>query len=63
MSLDLYEMSGGKISGFKVLKNNQVVGTIEKRDGKWIGAFFKEKIITIVNEKFENVLNEVYQGV
>ena len=63
MSLDVYEMSDGKVSGFKILKNNQVVGTIEQRDGKWIGAFFKEKVITITNERFENVLNELYRAV
>lgn len=59
LSLVVYE--GEKvITGFKVYRQFQQVGTLEKRNGLWIGAFLIDcKVKTFQNESLELCVNEL----
>ena len=61
LTLTAYESTYECLSGFRVFKSNELMGTIEKRSDKWIGAIFvNNKILTFENENFENVVNKMH---
>lgn len=59
LSLVVYE--GEKVvTGFKVYRQFQQVGTLEKRNGLWIAAFLVDcKVKTFQHESFEFCVNEL----
>ena len=60
LALVAYEVNSEGLTGFKVFKKDQQVGTIEKRDGAWIGAVLSGyKILTFRNIHFESVVNKM----
>ena len=63
MTLEMYEVTDSNVTGFKVLKGDKLVGTIEQRSGSWIGAYFDKKIVQMKSERFENVMNWIYNAI
>ena len=60
LTLVAYEATVENLTGFKVFKKNEQVGTIEKRNGIWIGAVLSGcKILTFQNVHFESVVNKM----
>lgn len=59
LSLVVYE--GEKVvTGFKVYRQFQQVGTLEKRNGLWIAAFLVDcKVTTFQHESFEFCVNKL----
>lgn len=63
LSFVTYEETNGLPTGFKVYKQFQQVGTLEKRDGLWILAFMVSfKLVTLQHESFEFCVNEFYKA-
>ncbi len=59
LSLEVYE-GGDVITGFKVYRQFQQVGTLEKRNGKWIAAFLVDcKGKRFQHESFEFWINKL----
>ena len=59
LSLEVYE-GGDVITGFKVYRQFQQVGTLEKRNGVWIAAFLVDcKVKTFQHESFEFCINKL----
>ena len=60
LTLVAYEATVENLTGFKVFKKNEQIGTIEKRNGIWIGAVLSGcKILTFQNIHFESVVNKM----
>ena len=60
LSLVAYEVIHESVTGFKVYRQHQQVGTIEKRDDLWIAAFMTGfKVITFQHESFEFCFNKL----
>lgn len=61
LSLVVYE-GNEVVTGFKVYRQFQQVGTLEKRDGMWIAAFLSDfKVRTFQHESFEFCVNKLNQ--
>lgn len=59
LTLEVYE-GGEAITGFKVYRQFQQVGTLEKRNGVWIAAFLVDcKVTTFQHESFEFCVNKL----
>ncbi len=60
LSLVVYENNYESVTGFKVYRQHQQVGTVEKRNGEWIAAFMTGfKVVTFQHESFEFVINKL----
>ena len=60
LSLVSYEGIHESITGFKIYRQHQQVGTIEKRNGEWIAAFMTGfKVVTFQHESFEFCINKL----
>lgn len=55
-----YELTRGAVTGFKIYRQFEQVGTIEKRNDMWIAAFASGfKVVTFRNESFEICVNTI----
>lgn len=60
LSLVAYEVIHESVTGFKIYRQHQQVGTIEKRNGEWIAAFMTGfKVVTFQHESFEFCINKL----
>lgn len=60
LSIVAYESMRESVTGFKIYRQHQQVGTIEKRDGEWIAAFMAGfKVVTFQNESLEFCINKL----
>ena len=60
LRLVAYENIYESVTGFKVYRSREQVGTIEKRNGEWIAAFLMGfKVVTFTNESFDFCLNKL----
>lgn len=60
LRLEAYESIHESLTGFKVYRNNQQLGTLEKRNDEWIGAVLSGvKVILIQHKDFEVVINKL----
>ena len=60
LTLVAYESTYESITGFKVYRSCEQVGTLEKRNNEWIAAFLMGfKVVTFTNETFYFCLNKL----
>ena len=60
LTLVAYENIYESVTGFKVYRSCEQVGTLEKRNDEWIAAFLMGfKVITFTNESFDFCLNKL----
>ena len=60
LTLVAYESTCESITGFKVYRSCEQVGTLEKRNNEWIAAFLMGfKVVTFTNETFDFCLNKL----
>ena len=60
LTLIAYESVYESVTGFKVYRSREQVGTLEKRNGEWIAAFLMGfKVVTFTNKSFDFCLNKL----
>ena len=60
LTLVAYESTYESITGFKVYRSCEQVGTLEKRNNEWIAAFLIGfKVVTFTNESFDFCLKKL----
>lgn len=60
MTIVVYEVTENKVTGFKIFVEEEVVGTIEKREGVWVGAYYEDGLIQIRDKSFITVIAQLY---
>ena len=64
IKLDGYEMSNGIITGYKVYKLNEQIGTLEFREGEWIvGVLIGYKVKVQVFSHFQQAYEWILMNI